>query len=337
MNLLPGLIGGAAAVYGVHAATGIDNANTTAVVFVAGFLVTEFMTRALLRGVKGSSAGFWQTTVGRWLIGRMAGGAVYTALTALLYKPAAYAVAYGVIGLVHLIGWQAVAAIAPELLWLIWGLAGVGAWFLRTPTKVVIGKVSSPLRRLYRLSRMGEGGSASFAGICEEWANLWRRGKTFFGHSLFDRHWPVGVKDDRMLLTLAGTGAGKDESAIINNVLLHDGSMFVVDVKGQVAAVTAEVLRRKGFEVHIIDQMNVLGRGTARIDPLHDLDPAALDYVEQVKKIVSAMSISSGSGRNRFFEEGGKRLCEGALDYLIRRKGEEFVPPQEQEEEPVDD
>ena len=45
----------------------------------------------------------------------------------------------------------------------------------------------------------------------------------FLGHSLHDRHWPVGVKDDRMLMTLAGNGGGKGESAIINNLLTYPG------------------------------------------------------------------------------------------------------------------
>ena len=49
---------------------------------------------AMARGLRGSSSGFWQTTVGRYLIGRMAGTAVVLGLAALLWKPAAYAVMY---------------------------------------------------------------------------------------------------------------------------------------------------------------------------------------------------------------------------------------------------
>jgi type IV secretion system protein VirD4 len=180
--------------------------------------------------------------------------------------------------------------------------------------------------------RMGQGGSASFAGICEEWANRWRPGKIFFGHSLFDRHWPVGIHDDRMLCTLAGTGGGKGDSAILNNVLLHNGSMFVIDVKGQIAAVTAEPLRRKGYKVYVIDHMNELGHGTARIDPLAALDPSDRKYVDKLRKMVWSMSIPSGDGRNRYFEENGRDLCVGAIDFVLRRKGEEFEEPVIQKE-----
>ena len=297
MSALPGVIGGAAAAYGAYALT--SNVGTTAVVAVAGCLVADFMCRATKRALMGTSAGFWQTNVGRYLIGRLAGTAVYTALVAALCyirRPTRWRIARS--GPIYLIGWKAVMAMAPAIPWLNWGLPAIGAWYLRTPAKVLIGKSSAPLRRYYRRLRMGNGGSAGFAGICEEWANRWRPGMIFFGHSLADRHWPVGIRDERMLCTLGGNGSGKGESAIINNVLLHDGSMFVNDPSGQIAAVTAEALRRKGYEVHIIDHMNVLGQGTSRLDPVAELDPNALNYVSQLKQLVDAMAISSGSGRN---------------------------------------
>jgi type IV secretory pathway TraG/TraD family ATPase VirD4 len=227
---------------------------------------------ALARGLRGSRSGFWQSTVGRYLIGRMAGTAVYLGLAGLLWKPAVYAVVYGLVAVGHIAGWNAVAALWPAVPWLPFGIALGGAWFLRTPAKIIIGKGSAPLRRWYRSLPMGCGGSGGFAGICEEWANRYRPGMIFLGHSLFDRRWPVGMRDDRMLQTLAGTGGGKGESAIINNVLLHNGSLFVVDFKGQIASVTAEALRAKGYTVHIIDHLNVLNNGTASIDPLADLD-----------------------------------------------------------------
>jgi hypothetical protein len=198
---------------------------------------------ALQRGLRGSRSGFWQSMVGRWAIGRMAGTAVYLGMAALLWRPAVYTVVYGLVAVGHIAGWNAVAALWPAVPWLPFGIALAAAWFLRTPAKIIIGKGSGPFRRFYRSLRMGQGGSAGFAGICEEWANRYRPGMIFLGHSLFDRHWPVGMRDDRMLQTLAGTGGGKGESAIINNVLLHNGSLFVVDFKGQIASVTAEAQR----------------------------------------------------------------------------------------------
>ncbi len=291
---------------------------------VAGVLIWRFFAQTRMRGL----SGFWTTTLGRWVIGRLAGAAVFLALFGLAWKPAFYAVWLFAIAPIDVAGMKAALLVYWGFYPLVWALALYAAWFLRTPAKIFIGKASGPLRRWYRSLRMGAGGSASFAGICEEWANRWRPGAIFLGHSLFDRHWPVGVRDDRMLCTMAGTGGGKGDSAIIPNLLLHPGSAFAIDVKGQLAAVTAAARRGKGHTVHIIDPFNVLGQGTARIDPLSDLDPDALDYVERLRKTVDAMVISTGE-RNRFFDEGGKTIVAGAIDYLKRRGTGEFVPPQE--------
>jgi type IV secretory pathway TraG/TraD family ATPase VirD4 len=299
---------------------------------IASLLAGAIAAKALQRSLLGASSGFWHSVPGRWLIGRVAGGAVYTALAALLWMPAVYAVAYGFGVFGQLCGSRAAAAIFPVLPWAVWSLVLGGAGRLRTPAKVIIGKSTRPFRRWYCSFKFGGGGAAGFASILEEWANRWQPGMIFYGHSLFDRHWPIGIKDQRMLLTLAGTGGGKGESAIINNVLLHDGSMVIVDPSGQIAAVTGEALRAKGFEVRVIDQLNILGQGTARLDPLSGLDPAAPDYVPRLRQLVDAMAVPSGDGRNRFFEEGGKTLCAGAIDYLKRRKAAEFEQPEPEEE-----
>ena len=303
------------------------------IVFVIATMAGGFCGLGLRRGLLGASAGFWQTTVGRWLIGRMAGSAVYAALAALLWQPAGYAMAYCAIGLMHLIGWRAIAAIAPALPWLIWGVALAGAWVLRTPMKVLIGKFSAPLRRFYRALRMGGGGSASFAGICEEWAHRWKPGRIFLGHSLFDRHWPVGIKDDRMITVLGATGSGKDETVIIPNLLQYEnGSAFVIDIKGQDAAVTAEARRRMGQAVHILDPFGSLKQGTAHLNPLDALDPESDTYVEDIYAIVDALVIA-GNENNRFWTESARSVIAGTIDYAIRRRGEEFVPPVAFEEE----
>jgi type IV secretory pathway TraG/TraD family ATPase VirD4 len=305
---------------------------------VAGLLGGAACMSALRHSLRGAWSGFWQSTVGRWLIGRIAGAAVYAGLVAVLWKPAMYAVAYSAAGIVRIGGWPALVMIAPAFPWLIWVMALAGAWFLRTPAKIVIGRGSRPVRRLYRSLRMGGGGSAGFAGICEEWANRWRPGLILLGHSLFDRRWPVGVKDDRMMSVLGGVGAGKDETVIIPNLLLYaKGSAFVVDVKGQDAAVTAEARRKMGQAVHVLDPMGTLKQGTAHLNPLDALDPASNTYVEDIYAIVDALVIA-GHENNRFWSESARTVIAGAIDYAVRRKGEEFVPPADfMEEENVND
>ena len=171
----------------------------------------------------------------------------------------------------------------------------------------------------YRSFAMGCGGSAGFASILEEWANRWQPGMIFLGHSLHDRHWPVGVKDDRMLMTLAGNGGGKGETAIIPNLLTYPGSVFVNDTKGQNAAVTARARRALGHDVFLLAPF---ARETAHLNPLAGLDPEAADYVERIKGIVEALVIA-GEGKDRVWSEWAKIVLEGLIDLEIRYHEEE--------------
>jgi type IV secretory pathway TraG/TraD family ATPase VirD4 len=174
---------------------------------------------------------------------------------------------------------------------------------------------------------MGGGGSAGFASIVEEWANRWRPGLIFLGHSMHDRHWPVGVDDDRMMVLLAGTGGGKNLTSIINNMLSYEGgSMFCMDVKGQNAAVTAQARRDRGQDVYILAPF---AEETAHLNPLDGCDPQAPDYFEQIMGIVDDLVIPS-DGKNQVWTEWSRIFIGGLTDYELRRNDGEFVPPEEE-------
>lgn len=49
----------------------------------------------------------------------------------------------------------------------------------------------------------------------------------------------IGWKDDRHLLTIAGSRAGKGVSVIIPNLIFYEGSAVIIDPKGENAARTA--------------------------------------------------------------------------------------------------
>ena len=51
---------------------------------------------------------------------------------------------------------------------------------------------------------------------------------------------PIGAGDDRHMLTVAGSRAGKGRSAIIPNLIVYPGSLLAVDPKGENAKATAE-------------------------------------------------------------------------------------------------
>jgi len=293
--------------------------------------------RVVQRSMRGAMAGFWHSTLGRYVIGRIAGTAVFGALAKLGLVISAHALAYAFIGVADVFGFNAAMAVFPAFKFGVFALAAAFAWPLRTPVKVAIGKGTRRLRRFYRSLHMGAGGSAGFATIFDEWANRWRPGMIFLGHSMHDRFWPVGIKDDSMMLTIGSKGGGKGETSILPNLLSYPGSVFCNDVKGQNAAVSAERRRELGQDVHILDPMGTLEQGTAHLNPLDALDPESTNYIEDIFAIVDALVIA-GNTQNRFWDESARTVIGGAIDYLVRRQGEEFIPPQEfAEQEAVDD
>lgn len=61
----------------------------------------------------------------------------------------------------------------------------------------------------------------------------------------------VSYKGDRHLLTVAPTRAGKGTTQIIPNLLTYEGSMLVIDPKGENALLTA--VRRKSMVLNVIE------------------------------------------------------------------------------------
>ena len=282
--------------------------------------------KGLQRCLRGGASSFWTSTLGRWLIGRMAGTAVFGGLLGVGVFLADYALLQVVQVLLKL-GIPLTTNLVGGIVLTMWACAAVAAWRLRTIAKVCIGKSSRPLRRFVRSLGMGNGGSSAFAGICEEWACRWKPGMILLGASMFDRHWLVGIRDDRMMMTVAGTGAGKGRSAIIPNLLTYPGSVYCQDFKGQNAAVTAQRRRDMGQIVHILDPMGALMEKGARLNPLETLDPKARGYVEQIDSIVDALVIG-GDEKHRFFDDAARTLIAGLIDYVVRRDGDgEFEPP----------
>jgi type IV secretory pathway TraG/TraD family ATPase VirD4 len=287
---------------------------------VASILVGAVCAKALQRSLLGASSGFWHSVPGRWLVGRVAGLAVIL----LLVFPVFYGVRLAgglLLLLLYDLGGATVVTLALKPVAVgAFVVTAVLVWRLRTLTKVIIGKSTSMPRAWYRSFTMGRGGSAGFASIMEEWANRWQPGMIFFGHSVHDRHWPVGVKDDRMVMTLAGNGGGKGVTSIIPNLLTYDrGSVFVHDTKGQNAAVTARARRAMGQDVFVLAPF---AEETAYLNPLAGVDPEAPDYVERIKGIAEALVIA-GEGKDRVWAEWSKIVIEGLIDLEIRYHEEE--------------
>ena len=196
--------------------------------------------------------------------------------------------------------------------------------------KTLIGKVAAPFARLVRSRFVGMGGSSSFGGLFHDWAHRHRKGQLLLGGSLYSPDWIVGRSDDRHFITIATNRSGKGRSAIIPNLLTWPGSALVVDPKGQNAAVTAaarghgggRVKKGMGQSVRIVDPFGELkAQGvdlpTHRFNPLTALDPAALDVVEQIRRLTDALVVPDPKGGSDFWDRSSSIVIAGAVAHVL--------------------
>lgn len=106
----------------------------------------------------------------------------------------------------------------------------------------------------------------------------------------------VRVQDDRNLATIAGPRSGKGETCIRPNLLTYSGSMFIIDPKGEHAALERQTNARAkmGHQVFILNPFDVpaAGLGVA-FNPFDELDRNAPDFFDKLAVVVDALIVSS--------------------------------------------
>lgn len=131
----------------------------------------------------------------------------------------------------------------------------------------------------------------------------------------------IGLDDNRHLVTIAGSRAGKSATSLMSNLLTWNGSTIVVDPKGELATNTAHHRAKMGQEVFILDPFNEV-KGDAKkfrarfnpLDELHAGDP--IDLVDNAAMLADAMVMSEG-GKNEHFSMSARNLIRGLLLYVI--------------------
>lgn len=133
---------------------------------------------------------------------------------------------------------------------------------------------------------------------------------------------PVGVKDDRHLLTVAGARAGKTSTLLVPNLLLYEGSAVVIDPKGELASLTA-AHRAKAFRqpVHVLDPWRVADVPEAlraSFDPLAELvaggEPE--DMVDDAALMAEAL-IVDGGGKEAHWTNAARDFVRALILWLI--------------------
>lgn len=133
---------------------------------------------------------------------------------------------------------------------------------------------------------------------------------------------PCGVMDDRHIVTIAGSRAGKGRSGIIPNLCLYPGSVVCIDAKGENLKRTAA---RRGHGTASIEGMHQQVRALApftessvpleyraTFNPLALVDPDSDEAVETAGLIADAL-VMSGEAKDAHWDESARAWIEAVI------------------------
>jgi type IV secretion system protein VirD4 len=153
----------------------------------------------------------------------------------------------------------------------------------------------------------------------------YQSGRIFLGVTADQAKFPVGWQDDRHIVTIAGSRAGKGRSAIIPNLLVYPGSIVCIDPKGENARKTAHfraaAVEGAGLEqeVFVLDPFDSAGIDRvllASFNPLADLDPDHDDIIERVGIIADSLVVPTDA-KDAHWDESARSLIEAIILHVI--------------------
>ncbi|MEI2300432.1 type IV secretory system conjugative DNA transfer family protein [Ensifer sp. MJa1] len=154
-------------------------------------------------------------------------------------------------------------------------------------------------------------GDAAF----QDMASL-RRGKWFRkqGH-IFGR---IGrsilrTKDDRHHLIIGPTRSGKGAGYVIPNALMHEGSMIVTDLKGEVFKATAGYRRRNGSQVFLFAPGS---ETTNRYNPLDFVRSERGNRTTDLQNIASILVPENTQSENSVWQATAQQVLAGVISYI---------------------
>jgi len=155
---------------------------------------------------------------------------------------------------------------------------------------------------------------------------LQKTGGVWLGRNPYEDGNPVGLKDDRHIMLVAGSRAGKGVSSIIPNLCHWPGSMMVIDPKGENATITAarrgagtHICKGLGQDVYVLDPMGVAkvdSRYRASFNPLDALDPDSDHVNDDAIRLADAL-IEVGQGESRQWDEGARSMIKTLILHVL--------------------
>lgn len=125
----------------------------------------------------------------------------------------------------------------------------------------------------------------------------------------------LAYTSDRHMVVIAPNRSGKGTTVIIPNLLTHDGSVIVIDPKGENAMITAEQRKAMGQHVHVVDPWGITGLSVSKFNPMDWLVEGDIDIAENAMLLADAIIVSMGDGE-QFWTEEAKALLLGIILFV---------------------
>ncbi len=130
----------------------------------------------------------------------------------------------------------------------------------------------------------------------------------------------VGFRDDRHMVMVAGTRAGKTSTVLVPNLLRYRGPCVIIDPKGELARLTAE--RRVAFgPVFVLDPFKKVPRSLSGVsfkgtNPLTPL-LASQNLPADCAQIADAMIVPSGGKDDAHWTGSAKNVIKALLLHIV--------------------
>ena len=137
-----------------------------------------------------------------------------------------------------------------------------------------------------------------------------------------ERDQEIAYQGDRHALVVAPTRSGKGTTQLIPNLLEHEGSVMVIDPKGENALITAKARLEMGQKVMVVDPWQIAtieGLQTARFNPLEWLVMGDADISENSMLLADAIIVKTGD-KEVFWDQMAVGYLQGTIEFTQLRR-----------------
>lgn len=118
------------------------------------------------------------------------------------------------------------------------------------------------------------------------------------------------------LLTVAPTGSGKGRTVIIPNLLHYQGSVVVIDPKGENYTVTSRYRRAIGHQVIKLDPFGVIDSESDRLNPLDIFRLKNADLETDAQVLAELLATGNKGFKEPFWDLSAKGLHSGLIAHV---------------------